>query len=66
METVIAAAVHRLASAGTNFVMNRFTGPGRVALQSMYVHWPDGEGKGTGGGSPLGGALGILGALAGE
>jgi uncharacterized protein (AIM24 family) len=23
-----------------NLVFNRFTGPGRVAIQSMYVHWP--------------------------
>jgi len=24
--------------AGMNLVMNRFTGPGRVGLQSMYLH----------------------------
>ncbi len=30
--------------AGTNLVMNRFTGPGRVAIQSMYFHMPS-EGK---------------------
>ncbi len=29
--------------AGTNLVLNRFTGPGRVGLQSMYVHLPSGE-----------------------
>jgi uncharacterized protein (AIM24 family) len=29
--------------AGMNLVMNRFTGPGRVALQSMYLHMPSGE-----------------------
>lgn len=28
--------------AGLNLVMNRFTGPGRVGLQSMYLHNPDG------------------------
>jgi uncharacterized protein (AIM24 family) len=26
--------------AGTNLVLNRFTGPGRIGLQSMYVHMP--------------------------
>jgi uncharacterized protein (AIM24 family) len=39
MQTV----VQRLATgllAGTNLVMNRFTGPGRIALQSMYLHLP--------------------------
>jgi uncharacterized protein (AIM24 family) len=25
--------------AGTNIIMNRFTGPGRIGLQSMYVHF---------------------------
>ena len=29
--------------AGMNLVFNRFTGPGRVALQSMYLHMPSGE-----------------------
>jgi YD repeat-containing protein len=29
--------------AGMNLVMNRFTGPGTVALQSMYVHMPSEE-----------------------
>ena len=29
--------------AGMNLVMNRFTGPGKVALQSMYVHIESGE-----------------------
>ena len=29
--------------AGFNLVMNRFTGPGRVGLQSMYLHMPSGE-----------------------
>ena len=28
---------------GISLVLNRFTGPGRVALQSMYVHLPSGE-----------------------
>lgn len=29
--------------AGMNLVMNRFTGPGRLGLQSMYLHMPTGE-----------------------
>lgn len=29
--------------AGMNLVMNRFTGPGRVALQSMYLHMETGD-----------------------
>jgi uncharacterized protein (AIM24 family) len=29
--------------AGTNLILNRFTGPGRIALQSMYCHMPSGE-----------------------
>ena len=29
--------------AGMNLVMNRFTGPGRVGIQSMYVHMPSAE-----------------------
>ena len=29
--------------AGFNLVMNRFTGPGRIGLQSMYLHMPSGE-----------------------
>ena len=35
--------VDRLASGlfgGFNFILNRFTGPGRVGLQSMYLHLP--------------------------
>lgn len=67
METVM----QRLSTgllAGTNIVMNRFSGPGRVALQSMYVHYTEGEGGAGsgGGGGALGGALGILGALTRE
>jgi uncharacterized protein (AIM24 family) len=26
-----------------NLVMNKFTGPGRIAIQSMYLHLPTGE-----------------------
>lgn len=29
--------------AGINLMLNRFTGPGRVGIQSMYVHMPSGE-----------------------
>jgi uncharacterized protein (AIM24 family) len=29
--------------AGTNLVLNRFTGPGRVGLQSMYMHFASEE-----------------------
>jgi len=42
METV----VDRLTSGffgGMNFIVNRFTGPGRVGLQSMYLHMPSAE-----------------------
>lgn len=47
--------------AGANIVMNRFTGPGRIALQSMYVHY--GEGGDDTPASPVGTALGVLGSL---
>ncbi len=68
METVM----QRLSTgflAGTNLVMNRFTGPGRLALQSMYMHYGDGNDDGGGGGGrgkAIRGALGVLGALTGE
>jgi uncharacterized protein (AIM24 family) len=42
METV----VDRLTSGflgGTNLIVNRFTGPGKVGIQSMYVHYPTSE-----------------------
>ena len=29
--------------AGMNLVFNRFTGPGRIAIQSMYLHMPSSE-----------------------
>jgi uncharacterized protein (AIM24 family) len=28
---------------GMNFIVNRFTGPGRVGIQSMYLHFATGE-----------------------
>ena len=54
---------------GGQLVFNRFTGPGRVGLQSAYVH-PPGEETGAGGGQAQqqqGGALGgIVGGLLGN
>jgi len=29
--------------AGMNIIMNRFTGPGRIGIQSMYLHFPAGD-----------------------
>lgn len=29
--------------AGMNFMINRFTGPGRIGIQSMYLHMPSNE-----------------------
>jgi len=46
-----------------NLVFNRFTGPGRVGMQSMYYHPPAGQGGAAareGGGSLLGGIVGGL------
>ena len=40
-------------------VFNRFTGPGRVGIQSMYVHLASGEENG--GGNAAGGAAGLFG-----
>ena len=50
---------------GGNLVFNRFTGPGRVGLQSAYFHPPVAEGAGgnaqrEGGGSLIGGVIGGL------
>ncbi len=52
-------------SGGGNLVFNRFTGPGRVGLQSAYFHPPVAEGMGgaaqrEGGRSVLGGIVGGL------
>ena len=38
-----------LSGGGGNLVFNRFTGPGRVGLQSAYYHPPAGEGSGGAG-----------------
>ena len=46
---------------GASLVMNRFTGPGRLGLQSMTYHEPAAEGAAqTGGQSNIGGVLGSL------
>ena len=31
--------------AATNIITNRFTGPGRIGIQSMYYHMPESDGK---------------------
>jgi len=47
-----------------NLVFNRFTGPGRVGLQSAYFHPPVAEGAGgnsqRSGGDAIGGIIGGL------
>jgi uncharacterized protein (AIM24 family) len=43
MDTVIDRLTSGLFGATVNFVVNRFTGPGRVGLQSMYLHMPSEE-----------------------
>jgi len=46
---------------GASLVMNRFTGPGRLGLQSMTYHEPQAEGATQqGGSSNIGGVLGSL------
>ncbi len=43
MDTVIDRLTSGLFGAAVNFVVNRFTGPGRVGIQSMYLHMPSEE-----------------------
>jgi uncharacterized protein (AIM24 family) len=43
MDTVIDRLTSGLFGASVNFVVNRFTGPGRVGIQSMYLHMPSEE-----------------------
>lgn len=43
MDTVIDRLTSGLFGAQMNFVVNRFTGPGRVGIQSMYLHMPSEE-----------------------
>ena len=40
METVLQKLSTGLFASAGQLVCNRFTGPGKVALQSMYVHMP--------------------------
>lgn len=47
--------------AGSSFILNRFTGPGRLGIQSMTYHPPQAEGAPQAGGTPnIGGTLGQL------
>jgi len=47
--------------AGASIVLNRFTGPGRLGIQSMTYHPPQAEGAQQAGGTPnIGGTLGQL------
>ncbi|MGF6444661.1 AIM24 family protein [Paraburkholderia youngii] len=39
METIVDRLTSGLFGAGMNFIVNRFTGPGRVGIQSMYVNY---------------------------
>ena len=43
METVVDRLTSGFFGAGMNFIVNRFTGPGRVGIQSMYLHLPSAE-----------------------
>jgi uncharacterized protein (AIM24 family) len=43
METIIDRLTSGLFGANLNFVVNRFTGPGRVGIQSMYLPMPSEE-----------------------
>jgi len=47
--------------AGASIILNRFTGPGRLGIQSMSYHPPQAEGTTQAGGtSNVGGTLGQL------
>lgn len=53
--------------AGASFILNRFTGPGRIGIQSMTYHPPQAEGaQQSGGQSNLGGTINTLGNLFGN
>lgn len=43
METMVQRLATGFFASGGNFVFNRFTGPGRLAIQSMYYHMPTSE-----------------------
>jgi len=40
MDTIFQKVATGLFASGANLFWNRFTGPGRIALQSMYLHMP--------------------------
>jgi uncharacterized protein (AIM24 family) len=52
-------------SGSGNLVFNRFTGPGRVGLQSAYFHPPGAETGGGGGTVERAGGAGLLGGIVG-
>ena len=53
--------------AGASFVLNRFTGPGRIGIQSMTYHPPQAEGASQAGGqSNIGGTINTLNNLFGN
>jgi uncharacterized protein (AIM24 family) len=43
MDTVVDRLTSGMFGAALNFVVNRFTGPGRIGIQSMYLHMPSEE-----------------------
>jgi uncharacterized protein (AIM24 family) len=43
MDTVVDRLTSGMFGSAMNFVVNRFTGPGRVGIQSMYLHMPSEE-----------------------
>ena len=43
MDTVVDRLTSGLFGSSMNFVVNRFTGPGRIGIQSMYLHMPTEE-----------------------
>src|ERR1700722_3418372 len=43
MDTVVDRLTSGLFGSTVNFVVNRFTGPGRIGIQSMYIHMPSEE-----------------------
>lgn len=50
--------------AGASFILNRFTGPGRIGMQSMSYHPPQPEGaQQAGGQSNVGGAMNTINSL---
>jgi len=43
MDTVVDRLTSGMFGSAMNFVVNRFTGPGRIGIQSMYLHMPSEE-----------------------